>query len=152
MSTTLNVQSSVCYSGRVSLSAILLRLLLSLSLILNGSGYAAAAAKMQMHHPASVADVSSTSKAQKSSPCPEHGGVTSVAGHAAESSSATPDDNRPECCKSAKCAGACLQHVPTAVTIHWIGPATITHSNATRPMKAAHATPALPHRIRPPIV
>lgn len=126
-------------------SAILLRVLLSLGLILNGSGYAAAAAKVQMERPAPVADAS---QARNASPCPEHAGVSAAEGDEAE---ATHDDHTPECCRSAKCAGACLQHAPAAIVAPWIGPATVAHSDAVREMKAAHAPPTLPRRIRPPI-
>ena len=130
---------------------MLLRLLLSLSLILNGSGYAAAAAKMQMEHAASVAASHEKSQAEEAPPCPGHSDLTAADDQGAEPDSATHDHQKPDCCKSAKCAGACLQHAPAAIVAQWMGPTAIGHSNAVRQIKAAHATPALPHRIRPPI-
>jgi hypothetical protein len=130
------------------LTSILLRLLLSLSLVLNGSSYAAAAAKMPMEH---VAAAHEKSKAEEAPPCPGHSDLTAADGQGAEPGSATHEHDKPECCKSAKCVGACLQHAPVAIVAQWVGPAAIEHSDAVRQIKAAHANPALPHRIRPPI-
>jgi hypothetical protein len=135
----------------VAWSSILLRLLLSLSLILNGSGYAAAAVKMPMEHAASVAAAHEKARAEEAPPCPEHTDVTPADDHGAVLESVTHEHDRPECCKSAKCAGACFQHAPAAIVAQCMGPAAIEHSDAIRQIKAAHATPALPHRIRPPI-
>lgn len=129
----------------------LLRALLCISLILNGSGYAAASATMPMEHPASVAAAQEASKAAETPPCPGHTGVTAADDRTTGPDPATDEHDQPDCCPSAACAGACLQHAPAAIVAQSMGPTVIGHSDAVRSIQAAHATPTLPHRIRPPI-
>jgi len=67
----------------VRLSSILLRLLLCLSLVLNGSGYAAAAAKMRFEHAAAAATLHEGAETEATPPCPEHGDGTTADEHGA---------------------------------------------------------------------
>jgi hypothetical protein len=133
----------------MSFLSVFLRLLLILSLIFNGSSYAAA--KLQIEHSASVAAAHERAKTENASPCPEHADVTAVDQQETVPATATDHHSKPDCCGSAKCAGACLQHTPAAIVATWIAPANVVHDDVDRRLKAAHATPALPLRIRPPI-
>ena len=127
-----------------------MRLLLCLSLVLNGSGYAVAAAKMQMEQSPVAATVRTSPQSERKPPCHEHADVAAGDRQGAAPEPASGDDV-PDCCKWAKCAGACLYHAPAAIASLWIEPITSVHSDVVRPIKAAHAAPSLPRRIRPPI-
>jgi hypothetical protein len=130
--------------------SVLLRVLLSLSLLLNGSGYAAAAAQTQDESP-SASTAHARPQVDESSPCPGHARAPAANPQVSEPDSAQHKHDKPACCKSAQCVGACLQHVPAAIVGAWIAPAAITHGDADRQSKSAHPAPALPDRNRPPI-
>lgn len=135
---------------------MLLRLVLSLGLILNGSGYASAAAMLHVANAAPAAVVSDTPQAENTAPCPEHGAVTTSAEVETAASSASHDPGqrehgKPGCCGAAGCIATCLQHAPAAIVAPWFGPAVPVHSVSIGWTDAAHASPALPDRIRPPI-
>src|SRR5512134_3117020 len=103
---------------------LLLRVVLSASLMLNGSAYAAAHASsgpatagrhVAVGPPATTADADAPCQGNHAEPAdapsdpiesPPAG--TPVSGH-----------HGSDCCDSAQCAGACLQHVP-AVTATWV--------------------------------
>lgn len=149
----------------MSAPALLLRVLLCVTLALNGSGYAVAATDMEVSHLSSLAATdamhdpmgpTSVLPSGKQMPCHEAGkAVTKHAGNTAaglidtRDSDATPAEE-PECCAShGGCA--CLQHLTATVPELEIRTAMVGHFTSHSTMSTAHAAPPLPHLIRPPI-
>ncbi len=144
----------------MSVWSILLRVLLAVSLILNGSGYAVASAHMQMDH---AALASTTTQpivhpvATAEPPCAEHHQGGSMASKipsadaATDAASVKSGDPSPDCCKTGACRGACVHSGPVAVPTMAFRPVVIEHANSVSPMISGHASPAIPHLIRPPI-
>lgn len=133
---------------------IVLRLLLCLSLVLNGSGYVVAATQMEMAHWAMEA----RAIAQAQPPChaandvaieqamPSHQGMATGVDTPVDPHGTTPD-----CCQSALCTCDCLQHATAASTVAAIAsgmpPARYTASPGdTRPLAPPFHAP-----LRPPI-
>ena len=144
------------------LPPLLLRLLLTLALIANGVTGAFAATQMQTAHVAEItAQAKATTLAHTKSAepaCHEH---RASMGDAQTDLQIAPADvpktgsdtehGAPDCCKSAKCACACMQHLAsTSASVHMLQ-VRIDHASGVRPLTLGHATPALPHLIRPPI-
>lgn len=137
------------------MTSVLLRLLLCLGLILNGSAVAVASTQMQLAHMTAAFEVA----AATSAPCHEGmamaGMDMSGMDHAAMSMhgdhgpDAAPE---PDCCKSQTCDCACLQPVPATAIAFAFGGAHAGHGPIARPMPIGHDAPALPYPIRPPIV
>lgn len=140
--------------------SVLLRLLLCLGLILNGSAYAVASTQMQLTHVTAALEAA----AAKSSSCHEgmamagmdmsgmdmsgmHHAAMSVAGGHGDHG-ATPE---PDCCKSQTCDCSCLQPVPATAIAFALGGAHVGHGPIAQPMPIGHDAPALPYPIRPPI-
>ena len=118
-----------------------LRVLLCISLVLNGSGPATASVQMQMAH-------------AKPSCHEQPDAGTSAA--AAELPDATPDPTPskpplPDCCKSGACSGACMQSSQGVIPLQALPRTMRTHVDSLGRQKPEHAAPALPHLIRPPI-
>jgi hypothetical protein len=139
----------------MSPSSLLLRLLLCISLVLNGSSYALASTHMQLAQvgvvPAAAPVIARQIVVEH---CDEHTKAAPVgAAFAAGDDDHTPYlTQHPNCCEpGGGCKGACLQHVQAVVLSYLIGEAAIGHFASMRWMKADHETPALPHLIRPPI-
>jgi len=145
----------------MSFWSILLRLLLGLSLVLNGVTSAAAA----IHLPAGHADMRATAmETAKVSPgvagempChpPSDGGVAvphqGSPAAIVDVSFASSGHPVPDCCEAGTCRCACV-HVAQAIPPDWnLGSPAIHHARSARPLTLAHAAPALPHLIRPPI-
>jgi hypothetical protein len=140
----------------MSVSSLLLRVLLSLSLILNGMSAAAA-----MHltdgrgngHAASAAAQPATESVppchQHQSAEPDAAGVDALPGDAVaqeHTEHATPD-----CCKSGACRCDCVHAAHAVPMPPTDGTLAFDHTRSSSPLTLAHATPALPHLIRPPI-
>jgi hypothetical protein len=141
--------------------SLLLRLLLSLGLVLNGSGYAFASG-----HASMVAHAQAAAQPQVQSPCheggdaqgpamPMHGsdavdvasgGVLSPPGEAHPPGHADPD-----CCDMGTCRCACMHGAVAAVAMLARAPFAAINGTAVRPLVSAHPAPVLPHLIRPPI-
>jgi len=144
----------------MSVWSILLRVMLTVGLILNGSGYAVASSHMQMEHTA-MAGVAppnaANSEATAGPACTEHPQamvpVAENAGSdaATDASSVNSLDPSPDCCKSGACRCACVQQAQAAVPAVVLHQAVIEHVGSVRPMESGHASPAIPHLIRPPI-
>lgn len=135
---------------------MMLRLILSLGLILNGSGYASAAAILHVPRWAPATIVSDTPPVERNAPCPEHGAVTSAHDEGSATSSATQDKDqsehdKPGCCGSAGCIATCLQHAPTVPVALWIAAVHSIPSVSVAWSDAAHASPPIADPIRPPI-
>lgn len=142
--------------------SILLRLFLIVVLLLNGT--ATAVASVHMNHfgmAEGKAQVTSrgTSDTPAKMPCHDAeakaaSGVVSHAGLHASSDTQGPTDAgtpSPDCCESGACRCACLHHGQLAPMSMVANAAIIVHTNSVRPMFSVHASPALPHLIRPPI-
>lgn len=139
----------------MSLWSFLLRVLLSLSLILNG--VATAAAVTHTHAgPGNIQPVMSTpvkvSQAAEEAPCHQHQLAEPAATNDHPSTPAEPASNSSfDCCKSNTCGCACTQAAQAPLPgLNLVAPV-IDHSRSVRRLTLAHAAPALPHLIRPPI-
>lgn len=141
---------------RMSVSSLLLRVLLSLSLILNGVSDAAA-----MHLPDGRAQGhAATAAAQAATesvpPCHQH----QSAEPGATDADALPGDGvareqtehaTPDCCKSGACRCDCVHAAHAVPMPSTEGTLAFDRTRSSRPLTLAHAPPALPHLIRPPI-
>ena len=141
----------------MSVWAILLRVLLSLALVLNGATGAAAAVRMQMSHGdahmAEVPPVESPMASAADMPCHQQ-----ASGVAAETSPvmADPDPAKskhptPDCCKSSSCNCVCVQAAQAPLTSVFVTTLLADHSQSVRLLLLGHPSPALPHLNRPPI-
>lgn len=130
------------YNVRMSLAAFLVRLLICLGLLVNGSTQAVAATQSAIaSHQAGAA----------TAPCHEEGDRKVTASRVHEHRS-DPATNMPDCCKSGACDYACSHGVvATMPTLH-VRARKVTHETLVSRLSARYASPALPRLIRPPIV
>ena len=141
----------------MSIRAILLRVLLSVSLVLNGATGAAAAVRMQMPHDdgQAFAALAAESPESASGEMPCHQQATGTSDNAplpaADPQPATSKHSTPDCCKSSGCNCACVQAAQTPLASMFIHAALVDHSRSVSPVLPGHPSPALPHLIRPPI-
>ncbi|WP_457097443.1 CopL family metal-binding regulatory protein [Lysobacter sp. P5_B9] len=141
----------------MSVCAVLLRLLLCLTLVLNGVTAAVAGTHVQpvaLERNATPQAASSVSEAG-GMPCHHHS--QAGASHAAPmaASAETTDKARHavrDCCKSGSCRCDCVQHAQAAVPVAVSAPVRIAHAELARHVSPVHASPAISHLIRPPIV
>lgn len=143
------------------LPAILLRVLLSLTLVLNGAGYAAASTTMELHGSHAKSGDARTATVNHdgtSAPCHTGADVTNAGmAHHGHDSSPAPDtpaangSGEPDCCDAGQCVCACVQHLVVTLTMPVVADAAFLHATSVRRLSLAHAQPALPHPIRPPI-
>ena len=139
--------------------SVLLRVLLSISLILNGSGYAMAATHMQMGHgdtAASAPKQASDSVFAAELPCQQHhsgvsGPVAQLPDTTSDSATVKSEHPSPDCCKSGACRCACVHQVQVAIPMGSLDGGVIEHAGVMQLLKQGHTAPALPHLIRPPI-
>lgn len=144
----------------MSVWSILLRLLLTVGLTLNGSGYAVASAHMQMEHmtmASAAPQPASIPAATTEPPCAvHHQGMsetadTPPADPATDTAAVKSGLPSPDCCKSGSCRCACVHPAPTAVPTVAFQPAVFEQSGSVRPTISGHASPVFPRLIRPPI-
>lgn len=155
----------------MSVFSILLRLLLSVALILNGSGIAKAHVGMTMGHatgghaePAAktghaLAKNTSNAHAAMGPDCHHIQAKAAAAKvHASKAHAsvavASGSDTSPgltHCCQSGNCRNNCTQHCAAVLTTASVQDAVIPRAVPMRPVLAGHLAPALPHLIRPPI-
>ena len=143
----------------MSVPSPLLRVLLSISLILNGSSYAMASMHMQMGHgpaPALAVEQAPDSVDAAEPPCHQHqngvlGLEAPLSDTASDTASIQSEIPPPECCKSGSCRCACVHQVQVAVSVYSLDGAVIEHADVMPPLNPGHAAPVLPHLIRPPI-
>lgn len=140
------------YSRRMSFRSIILRLILSLSVLLNGSGYAMATTHAQMGAMGHSGQHSIEHRAVRAhAPCHAdmHGASVET-----DKASALPTKARQgmsDCCKSGPCACACAYGAQTTPPALVLGHVMGTFRAAMRPMESGHTAPRLPNLIRPPI-
>jgi len=135
----------------MSLPAFLLRLLLCVTLVLNGSGYAVAGTQMQLKHIATAEQVHRlAAEVAHDAPVPCHSQVAEMSHETVQSGSAASQHTSPDDCQTV-CSCDCLQHASLAMLD--LMPPTPERLNvpSTRRIPAGHAAPALANLIRPPI-
>jgi hypothetical protein len=144
-----------------SLPALFLRVLLSVVLIFNGSGYAYAATQMHMDNATAASDVADHGTAAHDAP-PCHAGVS---GHMAHDGMADPDTapsqkdgfaghdghESSNCCQTDQCDCVCAQHVPATSLAFWLRSPVLIRGRAPAYQLDQHLSPVLPHLQRPPI-
>ena len=141
----------------MSTRAILLRLLLCVALVFNGAASAMASVQMMlMHadrHETASTSVAPMASAESEMPC-HHDGQPAHSQDAADAATATKDKQpgqTPDCCKSSTCTCACVHQAAAMVPMMPFQGAALLHVGSVRSMALGHATPPLPHLIRPPI-
>lgn len=132
-------------------SAILLRVLLSITLILNGSGYVMAAAQMQLAQAAMASGAAPAMQRNANGSCHELGmAAMAINAPVAATDAPQPDNPVPDCCKSDQCACASM-HTSLTVASLSLREADIDRVIASTAKHVDHASPVLAHPIRPPI-
>lgn len=134
--------------------SVLLRVLLSLALILNGmSAVSAAAHASGGHADMRMTVVAGPKVATTRSSCQHHEQAlpTAESGETAFTATTHTKQATPDCCESGACRCDCV-HAAQAGPMPWTeGPPMFGHTRDLRPPTLAYASPALPHLIRPPI-
>jgi hypothetical protein len=139
----------MAYHAGMSRFAPLLRALLCLALLLNGTAYAHAATRMAM------GDVAAAVQAAEDTP-PCHEGMDMAMPVDGDASSghhdADADAGLPDCCKAGSCDGFCAQHAPALTWLTPLGALPYPQAEAPAYRADAHASVRLSHRHRPPIL
>lgn len=138
----------------MSLPSLLLRILLSVTLLVSGTGNAVAALQMhvaqagQAHAGHAMDDCAMTAKADPavSATCHDADGVPTAAEPAP-----AHDHGQPDCCSTGHCDGFCAQQAPAAMPAAWIGNGPRASTDPIGPVPAGHPAPPLPSPQRPPI-
>ncbi|MGH8083842.1 MAG: CopL family metal-binding regulatory protein [Lysobacter sp.] len=145
----------------MSIRSMLLRLFLGLVLLLDGT--ATAVASVHMNHldmAEATAQATSTASSDAVGEMPCHDAdangkkvATAAQPDLGEHEHESPDTGTksPDCCESGACDCACLHPVQAAVVAAAIGLGSLGRTGNVRPMFPMHASPVLPHLIRPPI-
>lgn len=149
-------QSKIESMFRVTLA---LRVLLSFSLILNGSAYAVASTHMQLGH----GDMSALSTSQPAGdhaamadpPCHENNAASGSTEQASEAVPSTAAGSlthaSTDCCENETCSCPCMHPAQATIPVVALRSAVIEHAGVLRPLARGHAAPVLAHPIRPPI-
>ena len=151
-------------------SSILLRVLLSAALILNGISSAVASAQMATAANVAPAEVRESGHMHHdgAAPASSHGAHHATAG-ADASTGACHDDPKgaiddgsgagtghgkhgTDCCQAGMCSCHCMQQAQVTFVPPVLASLQVAHSASVHAMSSAHETPRLPHLIRPPIV
>jgi hypothetical protein len=136
--------------------SLLLRIVLSLTLVMNG----AMAVQAMPHSPTSMSQANSTRGESAAMPMHDYG--QSCHGHrmAAHPHSATHDGapaahgashSGNTCCTTGTCQCACVQAAQVVHSSIALGLSIFAPQLHDAPLRLGHASPALPHLIRPPI-
>lgn len=135
-------------------SSILLRVLLSATLILNGIGSAVASAQMvgvAAATPAvAAADLHHGTDGTSEGACHEDATAFAPDGDA-PAAGAGHGEHDTDCCKAGMCACHCMQQAQFTFDPPVPASPQVAHPAGVRAMDSAHETPRLPHLIRPPI-
>lgn len=130
-------------------SAALLRLLFALSLVFNGVGTAFASVQMQGGGGHMDLAAEAATPPCHEDPVPHASAGDSQLGDGADGHPA--QDSHADCCQPGACSCPCASHASAALVGIEPAAARIEHAASVRPMALGHASPALPHLIRPPI-
>ena len=139
----------MAYDDTMFRVAPLLRALLCLVLLLNGTAYTHAATRMAMGDMAAAAATDDDMP-----PCHEGMDMTmpmddpeaSTTGHH------DSDPGLPDCCKAGSCDGFCAQHAPAITWLAPLGSPPYPATEAPAYRADTHASVRLSHRHRPPIL
>ena len=136
---------------------LLLRLVLCVSLVLDGSSLATASAGVSTHHaPAALSAAALRTSDDQGLPCPDHAGMRGEPSQGPADLVTLDDDPKPaqsspDCCKAGTCVGTCLVQSAAAVSAFATPEAVIAHGASVRVLAACH-TSRIPHpAVRPPI-
>lgn len=125
----------------------ILRILLSLTLVLNGIGSAMAATRMQLTTAPAQKAEATMPDTKAGMPCHEQGAMGAGKSHGQpQEAPAVPD-----CCKGGACACACTSVAQAVVLTPSLPTPVWAHAPLTKRLSLGHLDPALPHLIRPPI-
>jgi hypothetical protein len=132
----------------MSIGSILLRLMVCLCLILQGTQAAFAATAIEQH-------VSHAAMAlHAAAPCHAHG-KAAIAAHPAASMqghmSTGSGHPKPDCCQHATCSCDCAQFAIADILLHPMLRMELAPQRILLPMDEGLPAPLLPHLIRPPI-
>jgi len=136
--------------------SIVLRVLLSAALILNGTSSAVAGAQMigAAHaKPQSAeghAHPIATAPGHSHGACPEPATATSPDGEGATADTGHGKHGT-DCCHAGMCACHCAPQAQVSVVPPAFASPQVAHAASVRAMSSAHESPRLPHLIRPPI-
>ena len=132
----------------MSIQAALWRVVLCISLILNGSALASTSMPVSLQLDRTAVG---TERPSLHAACHEQADVA-VATHAHAPSSPLPGKGKhatPECCPAGSCACACMPPLP-GVAVAGFNPMAMQAMRSGH-VRVLHDEPALPHLIRPPI-
>lgn len=150
----------------MNLLSLLLRIVLSVSLIANGAGLAQASTRMQLvhaehaeHAAAPVAAAAAVvAAAGESQPACHEPGMTEAATpkalpdhHGGHDSQGDVGDQATDCCEGRSCQCVCAQHAPMASVPGGVSGVTASQASVVARANPRHLPPRLPHLIRPPI-
>lgn len=140
----------MAYDGPMPRFTTLLRALLCLALLLNGTAYAHAATRMAIGDMAAAAQAAS----DEEPPCHEGMDMTMPMGDEGASPSAhhEGDSGLPDCCKAGSCDGFCAQHAPALTWLATLGTPPYPATDTPAYRDDAHPSVRLSHRHRPPIL
>jgi hypothetical protein len=140
----------MAYDAGMSRFAPLLRALLCLALLLNGTAYAHAATRMAM------GDMTAAAQSGEDDMPPCHEGMEMAMTMSDEDASSSGhhdnDAGLPDCCKAGSCDGFCAQHAPALTWLAPLGAPLYPAAEAPAYRSDVHASVRLSHRHRPPIL
>jgi hypothetical protein len=140
------------YIGTMSRAGILLRVVLSLSLVLNGIGGLLAATEMALGPAATAHETASAATpAATHSGCHDHASMPHHQQPSPEPAGKLPAGHS-DCCGVGLCGCACAQLPSLAALELLFVPPNLEHERLSDAVDANRPSPALPHLIRPPIV
>ncbi|MGS1079255.1 CopL family metal-binding regulatory protein [Pseudoxanthomonas beigongshangi] len=138
----------------MSLPSLLLRIVLSVTLLVSGTGNAVAALQMHLaqaslpHHGHAMDDCAMRAMAEPamSAPCHDVDGS-----RVAPEPAPVQDHGQPDCCSTGHCDGFCAQQAPATMPAAWAGNGPRASADPLGPVPTGHPAPPLPSPQRPPI-
>ena len=139
----------MAYHAGMSRFVPLLRALLCLVLLLNGTAYAHAATRMAMGGTAAMEQAHDDAP-----PCHESMDMAMQMDEEGANPAGHPDGDAglPDCCKAGSCDGFCAQHAPALAWPASLPAPRYLQAETPAYLPAAHASVRLSHRHRPPIL
>jgi hypothetical protein len=145
----------------MSFGPLLLRVMLILTFVLNGTTSAMAAAQMSLGHPMPQGEAMQPAAApvqhQHDMSACHHDGMASDAtastahGHASHSVPTKHHGHSSDCCEGGTCQCVCAHGMHAAVPSPVLAMHAYGRKDQSEARTAGHAAPDLPHLIRPPI-
>jgi hypothetical protein len=135
------------YSVAMHLRTLLLRLLLCIALVANGTSTAYASTTMAFD--AGMAGAAATGQ-DAEPPCHDTPAMAHAA-MAADHDAPAPPASHDDCCLQGTCLCSCVSHAPSIPAFATFAIAMRASAAPVAPLPVTFASPALPHLIRPPI-